>query len=177
MCCSVLQCVVACSRVLRCLALRCVGCVVWYDAAALRLMSTNGIIDIYILIERNPPPGGVSYSLCSPIKEDDPLRRICTRCFEGGHLSQGSWLGNIVNRKPPRGGGFLRSGYIKKYDVVTIHCGYCVFHRIRHECVYVYVYVCMCMCMCVCVCVCVCVCSEYLWTKLWRHVSRNLSGL
>jgi len=33
--------------------------------------------------------------------------RICTRFFEGGPLTHGSWWGNIVNRKPPRGGGGL----------------------------------------------------------------------
>jgi len=27
--------------------------------------------------------------------------------FEGGPLTHGSWWGNIVNRKPPRGGGVL----------------------------------------------------------------------
>jgi len=56
-----------------------------------------------------PLPRGVSYSLCSLIKnpeEDDPPRRICTRCSEGGSLPLGSWLGTIVNRNPP-GGGFL----------------------------------------------------------------------
>ena len=67
-----------------------------------------------ILIERNTPPGGGSYLLCSLIKnpeEEDPSRRICTRCFEGGPLPPVSWLGNIVNRKPPPGGGFFRSIY------------------------------------------------------------------
>jgi len=33
--------------------------------------------------------------------------RICTRCFEGGPLTHGSWWGNIVNRKPSQGGEFL----------------------------------------------------------------------
>jgi len=58
------------------------------------------------LIQRTPPPGGVSYFLCSLIKnpeEEDPTRRMCTRCFEGGPLPPGSWLGNKVNRKTPRG--------------------------------------------------------------------------
>ena len=59
-----------------------------------------------------PPPGGVSYLLCSLIKnpeEEDPFRRICTRCLEGGPLPPGSWSGNIVNRKPPGGCDFFRS--------------------------------------------------------------------
>ena len=57
-----------------------------------------------------PPPGGVSYLLCSLIKKrrsEDPPRRICTKFFEGGPLTHGSWRGNLVNRKPPWEGGFL----------------------------------------------------------------------
>jgi len=47
------------------------------------------------MIERRLLPGGVSYVLCSLIKnpgpeEEDPPRRICTRCFEGGPLPPGS---------------------------------------------------------------------------------------
>ena len=34
-----------------------------------------------------------------------PPRTICTRCFVGFPLTHGSWWGNIVNRKSPRGGG------------------------------------------------------------------------
>jgi len=63
-------------------------------------------------MERNPRPQGCSYSLCSPIKnpeEEDPPRRTCTRYFEGGALPPGFWLGNIVNRKPPRGRDFFPS--------------------------------------------------------------------
>jgi len=58
--------------------------------------------------KETPLPGGVSYLLRSLIKnpeDKDPHRRICTRCFEGGPLHASSWSGNIVNRKPPRGGG------------------------------------------------------------------------
>ena len=68
--------------------------------------------DSCILIKRTPPPGGVSYLLCSIIKnqeEEDFPRRMCTKCFEWGPLPPGSWLGNIVNRKPPGGGDFFRS--------------------------------------------------------------------
>jgi len=39
--------------------------------------------------KETPPPGGVSYLLCSLIKnpeEKEPPSRICTRCFEGGPL-------------------------------------------------------------------------------------------
>jgi len=66
----------------------------------------------FILIERNPPPsGGVSYLLCSLIhnpEEEEPPRRIGTRCFAGGPLPPRFWLGNIINRKSPPRGGFLR---------------------------------------------------------------------
>ena len=56
------------------------------------------------------PHGEVSYFLCSLIKnpeEEDPTRRICTRWFEGVPPPPGSWLGNIVNRNPPRGDIFF----------------------------------------------------------------------
>ena len=61
------------------------------------------------MIERRLLPGGVSYVLCSLIKnpgpeEEDPPRRICTRCFEGGPLPPGSWLGSCQIGDPPGGG-------------------------------------------------------------------------
>jgi len=61
------------------------------------------------LIERKPTPRGGFLFAMFPHQEPwvDPPRRICTRCFEGGPLTHGSWWGNIVNRKPPRGVGFL----------------------------------------------------------------------
>ena len=46
--------------------------------------------------------------LCSLIQirvQEDPPRRTWYKFFEGGPLTHGSWWGNIVNRKPPRGGG------------------------------------------------------------------------
>jgi len=64
----------------------------------------------FTLIERNPPPpGGVS------IYYVPWSRAVCTRFHEEmrwSHLvvkslTHGSWSENIVNRKPPRGGGFL----------------------------------------------------------------------
>ena len=51
------------------------------------------------------PPGGVV------------PRRICTRCFEKGPLPPGSWLGNIVNRKTPRGGVFLSIDLHKRHTI------------------------------------------------------------
>ena len=73
--------------------------------------------------KRNPPRGrGVSYLLCSLIKnweEEDPRGPLKNHqqnrsilgvvlqgwFFKGGPLPPSSWLGNIINRKPP--GGFL----------------------------------------------------------------------
>ena len=67
--------------------------------------------------EEAPPSGGVSYLLCSLIKnreEEDPPWKTTPKndqfggwFFRGGPLSRGSWSGNIVNRKPPRGGRVL----------------------------------------------------------------------
>jgi len=56
-----------------------------------------------------PPPGGF------PIYYVPSSRTVCKRTplstwykfFEGCPLTHGSWWGNIVNRKPLRGGGFL----------------------------------------------------------------------
>jgi len=58
-------------------------------------------------LQETPPSGGVSYLLCSLIKnpeEEDPPRSTWYKFFEGGTLPPGSWLGNIANRNPPRGG-------------------------------------------------------------------------
>jgi len=80
----------------------------WWYVGAYVMMQWWRVQFDFILIKRTPPPGGVSYFLCSLIKkpeEEDPPRRICTRCFVGGPLPQVSWSGNILNRKPPRGGG------------------------------------------------------------------------
>jgi len=78
---------------------------------------------LYSLFERKPPPQGVSYLLCSLIKnpeEEVPPLRISTRCFEGVPLPPGSWSGNIINRKTPWGGGVLS---IKSLHIV--HSGVC----------------------------------------------------
>jgi len=75
------------------------------------------------LIERTRPPEGVSYLLCSLIKNrvyEDPPRRICTRFFDGGPLTHGSWRGNKVNRKPPRGGRFLSKRMARLSSFVQI---------------------------------------------------------
>jgi len=61
------------------------------------------------LIEKNPGGGGSSL-LCFLIKnpeEEDPPWSAWYKFFEGGPLPPGSWSGNIVNRKTPRGGGSL----------------------------------------------------------------------
>ena len=55
----------------------------------------------YAVSKEHPPTGVVSYFLCSLIKnpeEEDPPRRICTRCFEGGPLPPGSWPPDPMNQ-------------------------------------------------------------------------------
>ena len=54
--------------------------------------------------------GKLSCLLCSLIKNREseaPPRRTWNKFLEGGLLTHGSWWGNKVNRKHPRGGGFL----------------------------------------------------------------------
>jgi len=61
---------------------------------------------------RNPPPaaGGLLFGRFPNQKhqkiknQEDPPRRICTKCFEGGLLSPGSWLGICHIGEPPGGG-------------------------------------------------------------------------
>jgi len=69
--------------------------------------------------KETPLPGGVSYLLSSQIKnreEEDPPWRTTPEIdqfwgcfFRERPLPPGSWSGNMVNRKPPRGGVFFRS--------------------------------------------------------------------
>jgi len=61
------------------------------------------------LTERNPPLRGGFLFTTFPHQEpwEDPPRRTWYKSFEGCPLTHVSWWGNIVNRKPPRGGGFL----------------------------------------------------------------------
>ena len=57
--------------------------------------------------KENPPPGRVSRFLCSLIKnpeQEDPPRRICTRCF-GVLLLRVLDHGTLKIGKPPEGGG------------------------------------------------------------------------
>ena len=57
---------------------------------------------IWSWLKEPPPPGGVSYLLCSQTKnpeDEDPPRRICTGCFEGGPLPPSFWLGNGMSSK------------------------------------------------------------------------------
>ena len=68
---------------------------------------------ITILTKKIPPPWGGFLFTMFPHQEpwrgphSKNLVQILrsTRCFVGGPLTHGSWWGNIVNRKPPRGGG------------------------------------------------------------------------
>ena len=70
---------------------------------------------LWLWSKEPPPPGGVSYLLCSLIKNreaEDPSWRTTPKIdqfwgwfFRGRPLPPGSWSGNIVNRKPSPGGG------------------------------------------------------------------------
>jgi len=102
--------------------------------------------------KETPPPGGVSYLLFSLIKNrvwEETPRRICTKFFKGGPLTHGSWWGNIVNRKPPRSGGFLSINvykYIILCENLCFNVKIYVFmsqylflkHRFSHQNLYLY---------------------------------------
>jgi len=72
-----------------------------------------------------PPGGGVSYSPCSLVKnreeEEPPLKNhpqiwsILRVVLQGGSSSSRFFIRNIVNRKPPRGGGFLSINFLACY--------------------------------------------------------------
>jgi len=63
--------------------------------------------DFGTLIERNPPPrGGVLLTMFPDQELYDEMQRSYLVVES---LTHGSWSGNIVNRKPPRGGGYRDS--------------------------------------------------------------------
>jgi len=74
---------------------------------------------------RTPPPQGGFLFTIFPHQEpcvraaieEDPPRRICTRFFEVVPLTHSSWWGNIVNRKPPQGRGFLSINLIAVWNI------------------------------------------------------------
>jgi len=79
------------------------------------------------LIAAIPPPRGVSRFGRFPNQERGgrgPPSKKFTRCFEGGLLPPGSWLGNLSNRKKPRGGGFRRSIFWHTID--SLRASHCV---------------------------------------------------
>jgi len=95
--------------------------------------------------------------------------------YEGGPLPPGSWLGNIVNRKPPRGGGFLSINILRVYILIShTPCMYIydtVLHSqwirwkgthpvVIHIRVRVGLSVCIWVCVYVCVHACVCACAQ-----------------
>jgi len=93
--------------------------VVWYKCILIHMytytytycniLCTNSTLVVGALgcvICKPSPLGGFLYTIMLPHPEPW-VKRLCTRCFEGGPLTHGSWWGNIVNKKPPRGGGFL----------------------------------------------------------------------
>ena len=107
------------------------------------LLDFSQYFEIYIytsmLIERTPPPpGGV------PIYYVPWSRTVCKRFYDKmrpSHLvvkslTHGSWSGNIVNRKPPRGGGFFRSMCIRQ----------CLVDLSQYF--EIYIYICMCIRQC-----------------------------
>jgi len=59
-------------------------------------------------------------------------KRIRTRCFEWGPLPPGSWLGNLVNRKPPLGGGVSCNQIVRSYQCAD---------SLTRVCVYIYIWV------------------------------------
>jgi len=81
-----------------------------------------------------PPPGKVFYLAGSLIKnpeEEDHPRSTWYKFFEGGPRPPGLWLGNLQNRRPPRGG---------RFPAINIHmdareCIYICIHT------YIYVYI------------------------------------
>jgi len=87
-----------------------VSCMIWYTALH---MYPYALIHV-TLIERNPPP---------------LVQRTWYKFFEEGPLTHGSWWGNIVNRKPPRGGGVLSINVIAYISV-------CLDTRDMHQHVY-----------------------------------------
>jgi len=67
---------------------------------------------IYILIDRNPPPGGCffvgRFPNENPGEKGPPLKKnFLGPCFRGGPLLSDSSFGNHPTKKPPRGGGLL----------------------------------------------------------------------
>ena len=59
---------------------------------------------------KKPPPRGGFLSTMFPHQEPcvrGPPSKNLVQILPGGPLTHGSWWGNVVNRKPPRGGGFL----------------------------------------------------------------------
>ena len=77
---------------------------------------THQRVHMFACIDRTQPhpPGAVPiyYVPSSRTVSQRTLRSTCYTFFEGGPLTHGSWWGNIVNRKPPRGGGGSFDQYV-----------------------------------------------------------------
>jgi len=61
-------------------------------------------------MERNSPPGPGGFHFTMFPDQEPCVRDFTTRCDRrilSWNLTHGSWSGNIVNRKPPGGGGVL----------------------------------------------------------------------
>jgi len=73
-----------------------------------------------------PHPRGNSYLLCSLIKnpeEEDHPQSTWYKFFEEGPLPPGSWLGNIVNGNPPRGGEVSCDQLLRQLSHVSCPAG------------------------------------------------------
>jgi len=105
--------------------------------------SALNFVSIIYQVDRKkpPPPGGF------PIYYIPSSRTVCKRTslawfvfFEGGPFTHGSCWGKIVNRKPPRGGGFLSikvilpvpSLFPAKFNPTLVHSGASPLCAIRH---------------------------------------------
>jgi len=97
---------------------------------------------MYTYWSKEPPPSGwVSYLQCSLItnsEEEDPPQSNWYKFVEGGPLFPCSWLGNMVNRKPPRGGQFLSINIYTQS--ANWHSGYKAVHIYIHR-VQMYIYI------------------------------------
>jgi len=85
-----------------------------------------------IVIERNPPLWGGFLFTMFPHQEPcvrGPPSKDLYQVIEGGPLTHGSWCGNVVNRKPPQGGGFLSINMSHKSREPNF-CGEHVLHLI-----------------------------------------------
>ena len=108
------------------------------------------ILNVKLPFDRKkPPPRGGFRVTMFPDQEPGgrgPPSSTWDKFFEGGPLPPGSWSGNIVNRKPPRRGGFVLINLTPSYIYICvnsrihIHIYECVCVNLR-KCIHMNVYV------------------------------------